>query len=216
MSQSKSPIRYVAILLGVVLCAAAFLLFRKSPKQEEPEAEVAEPEVEEPEVDEPEPAPTPAPQAPKVARAPEPAPTAAQPTPAPEPVVEPPQTVDQQQEAILQDPQLRQHANAMVLGTATEAMARGDLESLDNLVQLSNDQQLKGVVKPTDFDAIKIAKTCLEGKPEGQRDATAFLQYGPRSSLDDALRKSCWGPKPDPNAVTQPQGDTPQGEQRTQ
>jgi len=212
MSQSRSTVRYVALFLGAALCVAAFLFLRKSPEKEPPAevAEVAEPEPEE-ELEEPE--PTPAPAAPQVARAPEP--VRAAPAETSPPPSEPPtqQEQDAQQEAILNDPQLRQHANAMVIGTATEAMARGDLESLDNLMQLSNDQQLKGVVKPTDFDAIKIAKSCLEGKPEGQRDATAFLQFGPRSSLDEALRKSCWGPKPDPNAVTVEQ---PQGEQRTQ
>jgi len=91
-------------------------------------------------------------------------------------------------------PEVRQHAKQMVIGLAQDAMERGNIVPLESLLQFSQEKSAAAEQSfaTVDIEAITLALGCLKGLPEAQNKAAAFLQFGPRSQLDDGVRKSCW------------------------
>jgi len=205
MSTPRSIVIPAALTVG--LAAAVTIFFATRDREAKPDVvSTPDPVVQVEAPDEPaRPAEPVARATPKPAAPSAPAEPAPAPAPAAAPVVEenaPPEPLT---------PEVRQHAKLMVVGTAQDAIERGDIDQLQNLVMFADDKVAaqEGLVAKNDYDAIKIAMSCLEGSADAQQKATAFLQFGPRSQLDDGLRKSCWEKLGKGTRGQQAQGDQP-------
>ncbi len=86
---------------------------------------------------------------------------------------------------------VREHAKAIILPTIARALDRGDVDNLNQVLQLARDHPSDHLLSDADMGALEAASACLERAPDAREEAADLLRFGGSTALADGVRKAC-------------------------
>jgi hypothetical protein len=89
------------------------------------------------------------------------------------------------------EPEVQEHARAMLVPGLAIAMDDKDLDHLRQTLDFVRQHRSENLLTDGDYSALEAAVACLEGAPEARDEARDLLGYGTRTALGKNLQRAC-------------------------